>query len=107
MLHLHHFSCVVDTGVSGQSCSGCSLYLRLDNRYCNAVCEELGARREVGLAFAAGQSYGLASQASRNPQCNSRHEDIQVSNPEGAPHPRSLQPRAIFEGVWTGSFPHL
>lgn len=50
MLHLHHFSCVVDTGVSGQSCSGCSLHLRLDNRYCNAICEELGARREVELA---------------------------------------------------------
>lgn len=46
MLHLHQFLCMVDTGVCGQSCSGCSLCLRLDN----GICEELGARPEVDLA---------------------------------------------------------
>lgn len=50
MLHLHQFLHMVGTGVCGESCSGCSLYLRLNNRYCSATCEELGARTEVGLA---------------------------------------------------------
>lgn len=94
MLHLRQFSCMVDTGVWGQSCPGCSLYLRMDHGYCNVSArswEPEQSSTAATLGFAAGQSYGLASQASRNPWSDSWCEDIQVSSPEGAPHLESAE----------------